>query len=109
MPKIVKKRKYDWKNFNFGKYYGYPECCIHEFEHFWIEKGVICRIPILHIPNNTTGFNPCRHHAKKILNNEIKIEDLIHNRQSPNKFPNQKMPADMQQEYDKYIKRRTGY
>jgi hypothetical protein len=76
-----------------GEYFGYPQCCID----FFIKRGVA----ILNRDfNNTklspeheslsikTGFVPCTSCAEKVINKEVKITDLIKDRQSINIFPN---------------------
>ena len=64
-----------------GKYFGYPACCIKEYDAILANGGrkspeqmLIKRMHPKH------GFCPCTAHARKILNGEITIESLINNR-----------------------------
>jgi len=66
-----------------GNYYGYPKCCIKDFEK------------ILQRPNNLqckiskhSGFIPCMICCQLIIKDKIKIEDLIQNRICKIPFPN---------------------
>jgi len=82
-----KKHIENWTKVNAptGKELGYPECCINEF----------CQQPPILLKNSKptkedkrrykagflngefTGFIPCIEHSKKIIQGEIKLEDLI--------------------------------
>lgn len=69
--------------FEYGRYYGYPTCCIKHFcRHLgsltWHQSRV----------HNGYGFIPCPYHAKKIYHGEITIESLITNRVCETEFPN---------------------
>lgn len=96
---IFRKEIKRWhrENFEFGKQLGYPECCIHEFcqdapiilkirptEQTDFERYSAGCIPVKmevdRYEMKFTGFIPCKKHAKQILSGEIKIEDLINNR-----------------------------
>ena len=66
-----------------GKYYGYPRCCIKSFEKHWgPPKPVQSKIA------NRRGFIPCMACCKLIIDDKIKIEDLIKNRECELSFPN---------------------
>jgi hypothetical protein len=81
----------------YGEYYGYPKCCIHEFDDFlsrWLpEQDDIKRAEIKEAKkmnfqvSNKTGFVPCDAHTQQILQQKIRLEDLIQNRKCPGKFP----------------------
>lgn len=88
--KSVEKYTEIWQNN--GKYFGYPQCCID----FFIKRGIavlngdfnsIKLSPEHENLSIKTGFIPCCLHAEKIINKEIKVEDLIKNRESINIFP----------------------
>lgn len=65
-----------------GKWYGYPDCCIHEF----------CKYP--QFPpseerkkaGNGSGLIPCAKHAKAINEGTITLQSLINNRSDPRPF-----------------------
>ena len=66
--------------FEAGEYYGYPPCCIKSFDSKFPR-------PTNFIPNNRTGFLPCFKCSNRIMNGEIKIEDLITKRKCVTHFP----------------------
>jgi len=66
-----------------GRYYGYPECCIFAF----IESFATRESGKNYISNNRSGFLPCFACAQKVINKEIKIKDLIKNRECETAFP----------------------
>lgn len=65
----------------YGKYYGFPECCIHDFCH---PRGNRDR---QFQASNSTGFVPCKDHAEQILSGQVTLEELITNRKHPISFP----------------------
>jgi hypothetical protein len=81
----------------YGEYYGYPSCCIKEFNDFlsqWLpEEDDAKRVQIKDAKklnfqvSNKTGFVPCDVHTQQILQHKISLEDLIQNRKCPGKFP----------------------
>lgn len=82
---VVKHKGKIWLNrrtpsyTNNGKKYGYPDCCIKEFS----ENAFKVKSPernVCFIAAENSGFVPCYYHSCQILNNEIKITDLINNR-----------------------------
>ena len=82
---VVKHKGKIWLNrrtpsyTNNGKNYGYPDCCIKEFS----ENAFKVKSPernVCFIAAENSGFVPCYYHSCQILNNEIKITDLIKNR-----------------------------
>ena len=82
------KKTKDEVNFHYYLYginYGYPECCTQEFvenlDNKESDKRNVCFIAA-----GNTGFVPCYKHSCQILNNEIKINDLIKNRICDYKF-----------------------
>lgn len=73
----------------YGKAFGYPDCCIEEF---------IKDINILHstdvdvrnedqkdIARNTYGFVPCKMHTEMIINKAVTPEDLVRDRRNAEK------------------------
>ena len=58
----------------YGKYFGYPECCIQDFIQFYLkeklrtdeQEKVKC-----------FGFIPCHQHALDILTGKITLEAII--------------------------------
>lgn len=59
----------------YGRYFGYPECCIRSFV-----RGPIFasdRNPVQLKASNHTGFIPCVKHSKQVVSGKIKLEDLI--------------------------------
>jgi len=64
-----------------GKYYGYPDCCIKSFcerNNYDYNQNKV---------HNSFGFIPCPKCAKRIINGEIKLNDLIKNRKCKTPFP----------------------
>lgn len=70
-----------------GKYFGYPSCCIDNVIDR-AKKGWKMTADQKKV-NKNTGFVPCKMCSKKIVNGEIKIEDLIKNRICKSKFPHE--------------------
>jgi hypothetical protein len=69
-----------------GEYFGYPPCCIKSFiEQYNTIKQTT---PISYILNNNTGFLPCYKCSARILSGELKLTDLIKNRECETDFPN---------------------
>lgn len=74
--------------YNVGKWLGYPDCCCSYFiskDEGPTEEQTLAG----QIDGEATGFMPCPECAKKILNKEIKITDLIKDRQHSAKFPDE--------------------
>ena len=68
-----------------GLYYGYPTCCIKEFNND-LEIGLLFvnkRKRKKRQLASKNGFVPCQKHARLINKKEIKIENLIKNRKCP--------------------------
>ncbi len=99
----LKKHRKRWhdENFNFGIELGYPKCCVDAFCYDCPEalqifnnipefkKDIELRYNAALIDGVYSGFIPCTNHAKQILNNEIKLHELIKNRFLLfNEFPN---------------------
>ncbi len=82
-----------------GIYDGYPYCCIFNFVrnlncNCIVDKdSIYAKVDIEYRKRTgkTSGFIPCPNHCKKILKNEIKIEDLIQNRVCNKPFPDDKL------------------
>lgn len=75
---------------NLGKLFGYPQCCIDQFtEEFYTHQfpalNRIAKYPLISLFLKE-GFVPCNNHVEKILLGEIKLEDLITDR-DPRLFP----------------------
>ena len=68
-----------------GVYFGYPECCID----FFMNKSTQLRKQetINGKASNGSGFIPCTKHAQQILNKEIRLVDILHNRECEAIFP----------------------
>jgi hypothetical protein len=76
----------------YGRYYGYPVCCIKEFTVYMsmnrINQQKYKKETELNVKvSRNTGFIPCNYHTNKILIGEMKLEDLIINRICKSKFP----------------------
>lgn len=92
----AKQRWYE-ENAPLGKDLGFPQCCINEFcaqppevlKRTKRTAADYARYDASLIDGKQTGFFPCAAHAKQILSGEIKLADLIQNRnpQLP-PFPN---------------------
>jgi len=93
------KKQSDWyiDNFPVGIYLGYPECCIEEFclqspedmKNAAPTKDDQRRFEAAQLNGEFTGFIPCLNHANKILQGEIKLIDLIGERDTKlSPFPN---------------------
>lgn len=70
-----------------GKYFGYPSCCIDNVIDR-ASRGFVMTLNQKKV-NKNTGFVPCRKCSKKIVDGEIKIQDLIKNRICKSKFPHE--------------------
>jgi len=66
-----------------GEHLGYPKCCI---DSFWQTMGAVNN-PKGAQAGNHTGFIPCPICADKVLNNTVKLEELITNRIHEIAFP----------------------
>ena len=64
MKSIIDK----WKHF--GKYFGYPKCCIHSFCFEVTTRSQ-------RKSGNKSGFIPCKYHSKLVLSKKIKLESLM--------------------------------
>lgn len=91
------KRKWYNENAPLGKDLGFPQCCINEFcaqppqvlKRTKLTAADYARYDASLIDGKQTGFFPCAAHAKQILSGEIKLADLIQNRNSQlPPFPN---------------------
>lgn len=89
-----------------GIYFGYPKCCIEAFinrkylnEHTDEQRQAA----------DGTGFIPCQNHSLQILAGDIKIADLISNRQCEFPFPQEnpmsspeELKALLQEKFEEY-------
>lgn len=76
----------------FGRFYGYPECCIKSFleksgEPYWYEKHLE-KYPKARAAMNNCGFIPCEAHLAEIEDGKTMLKDLIANRKEKLDFPN---------------------
>lgn len=89
MCTVIKKHLTTEEN---GVYYGYPLCCIKNFQDNLLQPGrernEIYKLNI-NVSKNT-GFIPCNEHTQQILDNKIVLEDLIVMRKCGFPFPNNK-------------------
>lgn len=79
-----------WKkeNFPIGVQLGYPQCCIDEFcvqsprylKANSAKPKDFLRYKAAHLNGVFTGFIPCYKHAALILENQIRLQDLIQKR-----------------------------
>lgn len=90
MCKVIKK-----KNLTIaenGIFYGYPSCCIKNFENNLLqpchERNKIYNLNLK--VSNKTGFIPCNEHTQQILDKKIVLEDLIVSRICCTPFQNNK-------------------
>ena len=67
-----------------GEYYGYPKCCIEEFEKNKLKRPSKLQSKI----SKFQGFIPCISCCKLIMEDKIKIYNLIQNRECELPFPN---------------------
>ena len=58
----------------YGKFYGFPTCCIQEFKEYFEEAKERTNEQRQACSN---GFVPCHEHSLQILSGTVKIEDLI--------------------------------
>lgn len=65
----------------FGIYYGYPDCCIIDFN---TQTSKNARLRAMYC-----GFVICPKHARKVLLGKVRVSNLIRNRISKCKFPHQ--------------------
>lgn len=73
-----------------GRYFGYPECCIREYNIILGKRGKRSPEQLLVLSKHPgNGFVPCTAHARQILLGTITIEKLIHNRICPLPYPNE--------------------
>lgn len=78
------------KAIEYGKYFGYPQCCIDAFTARLerINKtGDFSLTRMQTDAQNGQGFIPCNVCSSKILLGGIKISDLINNRICPTPYP----------------------
>lgn len=68
---------------NFGKYYGYPDCCIKEFYCPPFLRKTSRNL----LPDNSTGFLPCANCAKLIVQGKTTLDKLLTNRYCAFPFP----------------------
>lgn len=75
--------------YELGKYFGYPDCCIHDFIRR-INSLDGHEIKLTENQNNVhlhTGFVPCDKCSTYLLENNICISSLIRNRECEFEFP----------------------
>jgi hypothetical protein len=70
-----------------GIYFGYPRCCIAYFINRHNNKSELIA-KRQHIPENGTGFVPCKSCTQRVLSGEITIGQLIMDRECETAFPN---------------------
>ena len=70
-----------------GKYFGYPECCIREYNAILAKGGRKSPEQLLVRSQHNHGFTPCTAHARRILLGVITVESLIRNRICPLPYP----------------------
>jgi hypothetical protein len=69
-----------------GRFYGYPDCCIEDFKKRLIDSFIMPTNIQIKVSNNT-GFIPCQNCSEKVIKENLKINNLIVNRQCSKKFP----------------------
>ena len=67
-----------------GKYFGYPKCCIEEFEKNRRKRPN----KLQRETSKYQGFIPCISCCKLIMEDKIKIENLIKDRECELSYPN---------------------
>jgi hypothetical protein len=68
----------------YGRYFGYPKCCINEFVEMVLAERRPKRLQIKIC--ESTGFIPCRYCSWQILTKKVKLDDLVENRQCKKPF-----------------------
>ena len=68
-----------------GKYFGYPKCCIEEFEKNRRKRPN----KLQRETSKYQGFIPCISCCKLIMEDKIKIDNLIQNRECELPYPNE--------------------
>lgn len=89
-PDKLNEERRNWREENepYGLSLGYPKCCVDEFcdlpPYLMQRRNVTdedkLKYAMAHVDGNYTGFIPCIKHAKQIQKGEIKLSDLIQNR-----------------------------
>ena len=77
-------------HFLLGLFYGYPVCCILNYIKCINFKEKNLKLHKICVQaSNDTDFIPCYQHSKEIINNEIKLSDVIikNNRKNKSEFP----------------------
>lgn len=70
-----------------GRYFGYPTCCIKEYDRVLASGGRKSTEQILVQARHNHGFVPCTAHCQQILEGKTTIESLIHDRLCPLPYP----------------------
>lgn len=70
-----------------GKHFGYPDCCIEWFNDRFFGTVPFELTEAQDKVNNSKGFIPCPTCADRVHSGEIKIEELITNREHPVPYP----------------------
>lgn len=91
---LIKLSEDDIKYFTeVGEYFGYPKCCINQFilRMNTFNNGEKLTNPITeHEKLHGIGMVTCEHHSQLLIDNKIKIEDVILNsRKAEQPFPNE--------------------
>jgi hypothetical protein len=74
--------------YEFGKYLGYPDCCIADFLDRWVNDKETTSIQnTISYKTGYTGFVPCDACCDKIARKETTISGLITNRRHHEPFP----------------------
>lgn len=88
----------NYSNDDLGTHFGYPQCCINSF---WKTRGALGNKKGAEA-GNYTGFIPCPQCAERVLSGEVRLEELIVNREHPHPFPQQKR-EDMPKSFNTWL------
>ena len=83
--KRIWEQKSTQNDIKWGIYYGYPQCCINYFI-----KSTAPHVRPRH-DIHANGFTPCNECAMKVIKKQIKLRDIIHNRQCKYACPQDSM------------------
>jgi len=78
-----------------GRYFGYPQCCIDQFIRNFEKRVRVGAVNKKAAKGH--GFIPCDAHSLQIINKQIKLGDLIHERVCETAFPNDNGSAIVEQ------------
>lgn len=85
LKQLIELRRTYKIHYEYGKYYGYPMCCINAFVIRLHNNQ--CIEPNQELASMYTGFVPCMKCSEKIVSKKLSPQDILKNRKCKHTFP----------------------